>query len=770
MKKRNKLIALALTLSMALVMMPVRYAHAEDGDWLLYQNSPTNNGIINNPKVPYFKNQTAVKWKAQITQGYTNSFTPPLIKGDYLYAAADKRIYKIDRNNGDIVAQSQKFANKEGHSSSGAAGYGLHPITYHKGMFFVQIGSGRIQAFDAETLKSVWVADNVDKNGKKIEGQSLCTIAAHGDYVYTGYWNGEQKDGAYVAYNIKDDIPDTGYENKKPTWSFWPSKDDPGSKARGFYWAGAYVTDKYIVFGSDNGTGTEGDNGDGAQTAKGSALYVLDAKSGEIIDKHDNLVGDIRSNIVYHEGEIFWNSKGGYLYKSTINAEGELRTLKELYLKGMMTAAPVVYKNRIYVGVCGKSQFAADSGHKFVVVKNKPDGGDITELYGEKVKGYPQAAALLSTAHEQVDFTGENKPTGRVYLYFTYNHPPGGIGFLYDQPDKTAPNPTEQVTYFYKPPAGASQYGISPLAVDKDGVMYYKNDSGVLFAIEQNMAYIEDVDIEVKDAEGNLLPVDWGDEENFHPQVSNYDISVPSSSETASFGILAPDDGGKTKVYCKDSLSGDDELVEVGEDGIVEIDVPEQGAVKAYTVIAKYKGSNGAEAERSYTFNILREEEKRGLKEVKLSRTNTYPSTGVGGYDFDEEYLQNNSNLDIEIDIRGKRFLSLWTDPVDKKSNMFLIPESNFCMDRTTGTWEENVQYTVGGEDFIAEQVMKPYAGTASKPPRFAIYPDGHYEEIDGTNTWVYEDLSQPTKFKIVVQNADKSDAAVYDVTFTWTD
>lgn len=94
----------------------------------------------------------------------------------------------------------------------------------------------------------------------------------------------------------------------------------------------------------------------------------------------------------------------------------------------MVTASPVVYKGRIYVGVCGNGeQFSSDGGHHFAVLTETASG--ISLAYNVSIPGYPQAAPLLSTAYENQDYNGDGQADGRVYLYFTYNAKPGG--YLY---------------------------------------------------------------------------------------------------------------------------------------------------------------------------------------------------------------------------------------------------------------------------------------------------------------------------------------------------
>lgn len=742
MLKKIGMAALTLVLTAALLVGVPSFGAL--GDWAMYQNSDSNNGVIKNDKTPYLPNTSSLKWKTKLSEGYTSSFTPPLILGQHLYCAGEDRIYKLSRETGQIVGKSQKFANKTRYAKAGASGYAMHPMTYDRGMIFTTIGSGRIQAFDAETLKSLWVSSSVAPKGntkKALEGQCLSTIATNGTHVFTGFWNGESREGAYVAFSMEDKNPNTGYEEKEVAWAFWPSIDDKRdysdpednySRKRGFYWAGAYANDKYVAFASDNGTGMDGNNSYNAQTARGSCLYIVDAKTGKLIDKHSNLVGDGRTNVVYDSGALYWATKGGYLYKAKVDRNGKLLedSPSSVFLGGMVTGSPVVYNGKIYVGVAGKSSFQADSGHSFAVVRDTDRLSSSSIVRKIPINGYPQAAAILNTGHYNVDFNGDGQADKRVYLYFTYNSPPGGIAFIYDQPDKGS----EEAIYLYSPPSSAQEFCLSPVAVDEQGVLYYKNDSGNLFAVEQNQAYAEDMVIEAKDSNGNSLKVDWG-RDPFTPQTQSYNIILPTKANSAKLKLQIPSDA-------RASVDGKAYNASTG----FNMYVPKEGASCWYRVIVKYKNY-----ERRYKLNITRAENIMTLKELKLTNTNTYTSSGYKRYV--ESELKTQREIDITVPqsralVNGK-FTNFWAQPKDEKSQVIVEPYEKY-----EGNGLQSYSYVKDGRTVTVRGVEGLSLGGQK---RYPVYP---YKE-DGK-------CLGPLKVRIIVSNPDKDDAQIYNVVINW--
>ncbi len=468
-----------------------------DNDWINFRNSENNNGITDKP-TPVSAEETIQKWATRIGVGWEAAITPPLILDGYLYAASGQFIYKLDKNSGEIVAISQQL--------SGNMQYAMIPLTYAEGMLFAQIGGGQIQAVSASSLKSLWISESLG-------GQTLSPITYKDGYLYTGTWNSETTAGSYFCLSVTDEDPSRGDEIKYCTWKY--------NHKGGFYWAGSYASGDYLVFGSDDGAG-ENDN------ENSSILYSVNTHTGLLLDKLTGLNGDIRSTVVYNNGYVYFTTKGGYLYRVSMNGDGTFGSVISYNLGGSSTASPVVYNGRIYLGVCGTGgHFNTDGGHHFDVLNETASG--ISLAYSVSIPGYPQAAPLLSTAYENRDFDGDGKADGKVYLYFTYNAKPGGIYMLEDAPGQTSGKAVE----LFRPASDQQEYCISTICVDRDGVLYYKNDSNYLMALETNGAYLDNVTITADTGK-----VTWPSV--FRKDTLKYKLTVPEGTQKVSFALAVP--------------------------------------------------------------------------------------------------------------------------------------------------------------------------------------------------------------------------------------
>lgn len=375
-------------------------------------------------------NSAQLKFSKKFGANYRNSPTPPIVVGDTLIVASGSTLYKLNAENGEVTASVKM---------SGSNFYATVSPLYADGKIFVQLDGGKVEAFDYESLKSLWTYTD------SLGGQALCPIIYDGENIYTGFWNGETENANYVCLKAE-------CENAKNTavWKY--------ESLGGFYWVGCAVSGNYAVLGKD----------DGARGSDGkSSIVLLNKANGKCVSSL-NVKGDIRSSVSYSDEtqSYYTSSKAGYVYKFKVDTEkGKLNSLKTYTASGAITATPIVYNNRLYVG----SQNG--SGGKFNVL----DATELTGIYSCDMNAYVQSTALVCTGYEQYN--------GKVYVIVTYNAKPGGLTVFEDSAGQTKAEKTELFT----PENAMSEYCISTVSASEDGTLYYKNDSGNIFAVSQKI-------------------------------------------------------------------------------------------------------------------------------------------------------------------------------------------------------------------------------------------------------------------------------------------
>lgn len=379
---------------------------------------------------PTPQNASFMKYKIKLGSGYRNSPAPPVIYDNYLITVSNGTLYKINKADGSVES-SVKL--------SGRNFYSLVSPVAADGKIFVQLDGGIVQALDFYTLKSLWIYN------APLGGQALCPIVYDNGFIYTGFWNGETEKASFICLDASDT------DNKKT--AHWTYISDGG-----FYFVRAVIKEDFIIFGSDNGSDEA--------SAKGK-IIALNKENGKTASAL-SVTGDIRSGIFYDgETDCFYTvSKGGYLYKFSLDENsGILHMLSEKSLPGEATSTPAVYNKRLY------SVYSKDGKGEFAVF----DAEKMNMIYTCEMNGYCQGDILVNNYYE--------KENGFVYIYASYNSLPGGITLFKDKENQTAPIKTE----LFAPPEEFSQYSISPVICDNEGILYYKNDSGCIFAVcEEN--------------------------------------------------------------------------------------------------------------------------------------------------------------------------------------------------------------------------------------------------------------------------------------------
>lgn len=415
----------------------------------------TNNGVTS-AAIPFSAESGTLYWAVNAGTGYSsNAVSNPILVDGNVVVYTGTRILKIDKDTGAILSEG---------TMAGKSSFAINNPTYAEGVILVGLSDGRIQAFNADTLESLWLYTD------PLGGQPDSPITVANGYAYTGFWNSEVEEASFVCLSLTDEDPANKLEAKAETWRY--------VQKGGFYWAGAYACDDYVLIGTD-----DGEDGYSSDTAN---LLLLDPKSGKLLDSMTGFTGDIRCSICYDTATkaFYFTSKGGYLYSVQVQKSGsswKLANKKQLELGGMSTSTPVVHNGRAYIGVSGAGQFTPYSGHNITVVNLS----NMSAAYRMPTQGYPQTSGLLTTAYEK-------SGSGYVYVYFFDNYTPGKLRVLRDKAGQTEAEYTsdeyaEKTKYttayeLFTPIAPQMQYALCSPIVDENGTLYFKNDSGYLMA------------------------------------------------------------------------------------------------------------------------------------------------------------------------------------------------------------------------------------------------------------------------------------------------
>ena len=449
--------------------------------WPSFRADAYNNGVID-ARTPVSSENTVLYWATQLGSGYSSDACGcPIIVDDCLYTYGGETIYKLDKRTGEVLARG-----KMDHKSS----FAINSPTYGEGMIFVGLANGCVQAFDAVTLKSLWLYED------PLGGQPNCPITYEDGYLYTGFWNREDGNANFVCLTVTDEDPAKTDESKLASWTY--------TSRGGFYWAGAYACKDFVLVGTDDG--------EAGYTTGHARVLSFDPRSGRLLGELTlPQTGDLRSSVTFVPdsegglaGTAYFTTKGGYFYGQHVEAdgtftEGSLRALKlanyanDPKNPAMSTCTPTIYNGRAYIGVSGTAQFGAYSGHNITVI----DLASMSVAYSVRTQGYPQTSGILTTAYE-----AEN---GYVYVYFFDNYTPGKLRILADKPGQTAPvlitqetdeSSGKHVTYdtpyvLFTPSGAQAQYAICSPVIDADGTIYFKNDSAYLMAVGSTMDRLE---------------------------------------------------------------------------------------------------------------------------------------------------------------------------------------------------------------------------------------------------------------------------------------
>ena len=408
--------------------------------------------------------EAELKWANKIgvpadwNSGIYNNLSEIAISGDYIYAADDSehRIMKISKKTGEIL-KSVSYKN-DSYTIHYGAGIGTGD-----GKIFVGYENGIIQAFDADTLQSVWITKPIEKVEDK--GEYDQSNAVSGGFVYdngylyasTGTYSGK---GSLVALTTKDEDTSKDYEIKQVTWQ----KENDAT----YYWDKAKSIGNVIVICDASGKLKSYDK----KTGEVKSEVKTDNKfsGGIAYDESSKTVYLAVDHATYGENNKQTDSTAN-LYGVKIKDDGTFGTVNKVEIgeHEHIAVTPEVYNGKVYV-----SGTVNDYSKGFMAVI------DVTSdqykvNYKADLPGYSQSTPIVV-----------KDSTDSVNVYFTVNaNPNGGIYVLKDSKGATS-GTAEKI--FEPEKDDQKEFCANELHIDNDGTLYYINDSRYLFAVGKKVS------------------------------------------------------------------------------------------------------------------------------------------------------------------------------------------------------------------------------------------------------------------------------------------
>lgn len=400
--------------------------------WSGFRNENGRSGAnTTSAKTPTLAGNAGAKWQVKFEKEESIAYnSDPVITETHLYVVCKNTLYQLDKQ-GTICSTLTLAAPMNS----------VCRMTFHENRLFIPLSGGIMQCVDIETMSSRWVSEAFGL-------QSLSTVFYANGLLYAGTTNAAGTEGLYYCLSAADG---------RTQWTY----KDP-EKPCGYYWSGAAAGKGYVLLGGDNGRLI-------SHSLTDDTVYDTCELSTS-----DSPLGKIRAGITYDSktDAYYTTTNNGYLYRVKMNADGTFGTIKPTALFSASapfancTSTPTIYNGRIYV-----CSYDAITGSRLNVV----DASSMQLIYAAALPDCPdiKSSPLVSAGGCE----------GKVLVYFTQNEVPGGISYIED----TNTAEESRIQTLFAPQEGA-QFCLSSIAADADGTLYYSNDSGTLFAVQDGFA------------------------------------------------------------------------------------------------------------------------------------------------------------------------------------------------------------------------------------------------------------------------------------------
>ena len=359
--------------------------------------------------------------------GTTSCNSIPILTENSIYIVNNNQLYELDFL-GNIKRQLTLSAKMNSISN----------LLLHEDSLYIPLSGGFIECINISTMTSQWKSE-------VFGGQSLSTLFYHEGYLYGGSTtikNTDDTTGIFYCLNTSDGSTQWTYQDE----------NNPG----GYYWSGGIICKNALYFTGDSGI-----------------LISHSLTTDDIYSSHKLTEEPIRAGITYDAktDALYTVSQSGTLYKIKTSDQGMIETVTSTSIMPNAsfvhcTSTPTIYNERIYIGC-----LADKYGHLCVL-----NADTLSYIYSTKGSQYGEikSSPLVSSG-----YANQNNHH-QVYIYVSANCPPGSVFVLSD--NETSTTGTLKTLYT---PAKAKQYCMSSIVCGTDGTLYYSNDTGTLFAVNE---------------------------------------------------------------------------------------------------------------------------------------------------------------------------------------------------------------------------------------------------------------------------------------------
>ena len=427
MKKLNRSLVIALSvLIMAGSICQTAPAQASTTD--LFKQAD----VVTDPS------KAGALWTATFSDPYfmgTSMTSTPVVTDTCVYVVNKDSLYELDKKTGKTLRE-----------------LGL-PVRMNSvcdpallnGRLYIPLSDGIIICVDTTDMQILWTSENMSQK-YGMDFQTLGRLRLYDGYLYAGTWCRAVDKRVNIDHEIASDGVFFCIDTKDghTVWTYRNAENPVG-----FYWTESVMTHGRLFFNSEDGTLISHSPAEDVVYEKVSLTDGLMLRNGLCMSNDGTC--------------LFTVSKAGVLIKITLDTDGSIKAVdKAPLITGdavdvNCTSTPTYFDGTLYTG-------CAVDGCGYMCVTD---------------------AATL-----KLRYAAQGKPSGEIkshplvinddirHIYFTANENTGSLYHMTDTPAATSGMIETVFT-----PYSAKQYCLADVAIDDEGILYYSNDSGTLFAI-----------------------------------------------------------------------------------------------------------------------------------------------------------------------------------------------------------------------------------------------------------------------------------------------